>query len=295
MSSSEELLNCRRLLGAMQLINVNEAACVSNYRSPVRLAKFLFGQHTFESGRWAPSNRWRSWLQVAQLAVSCEKTESKQNQDQVLVPRAGCLLAHLPLHLATCLKQSAQKVTTIEQNTFLCFYFFASFFFVLLCPFSIFTPPPHLFFLLFALPKAAELQQCPLQDVAVCVCAGACVLDKDASFLLLAWHFEKCSQRVASTLSGASFCSAWKPAAFEVCVSAYVTWLHVLLHSLQSPVSRLLLPESSVLPAPTPTALGNNLKCKIMRKAGAVRQTQDAGCHLLTANRVALVVLVVGT
>lgn len=29
--------------------------------------------------------------------------------------------------------------------------------------------------------------------------SGVCVLDKDASFLLLAWHFKKCSQRVAGT------------------------------------------------------------------------------------------------
>lgn len=172
MSSSEELLNCRRLLGAMQLINVNEAACVSNYRSPVRLAKFLFGQHTFESGRWAPSNRWRSWLQVAQLAVSCEKTESRQNQDQVLVPRAGCLLAHLPLHLATCLKQSAQKVTTIEQNTFLCFYFFASFLFYC-APFPFFPTP--FIFSTFCLAKSSRTTTMPSPGCGcVCVCWRLC-------------------------------------------------------------------------------------------------------------------------
>jgi len=125
--------------------------------------------------------------------------------------------------------------------------------------------------------------------VCLCVCVCLCVLDKDASFLLLAWHFEKCSQRVARTLSVASFYWApkRKPAAFEVCVC--LPMLHDCTCSY-TPSSPSRTPTPHVLTAHT--ALGNNLKCKIMRKAGAVRQTQD-GCHLLTDIRVALVVLVV--
>jgi len=137
--SSEELSNCRRLLGAVQLINANEAASDSHARlsgkvfiwSAHSLQVVGDGDHLIAQGLGCRLLNWQS--------------EKRQNQDQALVPRAGCLLllAHLPY-----LKQSAQKVTTIEQNTFLCVFTFSQLFH---CHIS--TPPPHLFFHFFLCQK----------------------------------------------------------------------------------------------------------------------------------------------